>query len=864
MASEAKFSIIIGGNADELAKVLKTAQRELTTFGKDLEKLGASLTAKVTAPLVGFGAAAIAAANTIDDAMDKVRAGTGATGAALVALEKDFRQVFRGVPEAAGDVASVIADLNTRLGLTGDPLRELSTQMLNLARITGEDVRGVVQATTRVFGDWSVATEQQSTALDFLFKTSQATGIGVTRLSQLVVQFGAPLRQFGIGFEEAAALMGKWEKEGVNTELVMGLLRVALGEMAERGVTDFAGGLRTAIQAIQDAKTNTEATGIAFEIFGRRAGADMAAAIREGRFAVTDLLAKLRGSSETINKASEDTKGFGEQWGILRNRIVEAIEPLGKELVQAFSTHVFPMLTKGIDQVRELGKWFAALPEPVRNASIAFGTFAAAVGPALVGLGLMIRTLAPLVALGPMGLAALAIVLTGAATAMVLFGTGTKDTAAEVERLNKLNPGLGDSFKTIAEQLERTADPKKRAELQKVLDAMREFGPEAMSVAGKIELGKLAMDAFGKSAAGAGKASGALGEQSHDAGAHLNAFRAVSERIREVALDKVLEAQREEMSRTTEHLRTVGLNALAKYAGETDGLTRRVAAHAAAQRVIEEQFEETSRAVVQQARAVQMLEANTLHTTVSTTSAWRASFAAFKDGFTGAVDKGFELMSSMTAFGVATAHAMQRGFSDFFFTALRFEFKSLGDVVVQFKDAMLRAFADILGAAVTKGLVNLVGGLLGGGGPVQLAGPRAHGGGVLETIIGGIGRFFGAGDGTTNGTSAGLGPNEVVSILEKGEAVFSAETWTKLKDLVGLGEGPSAFSKIGDLGGAAMNWVSANPGMAAGGAAALLGLGLQFAGGDAAKAGQVIGALAPFLGVGTSAAIGAISGATGA
>ena len=111
----------------------------------------------------------------------------------------------------------------------------MTTQMLNLSRVSKADIGPLTAAATRAFGDWSIATNRQSEALDFLFKSSQATGIGVTRLTELVVQFGAPLRALGFSFEEGAALMGKWEKEGVNLETVLSGLRFALGNFAKAG-----------------------------------------------------------------------------------------------------------------------------------------------------------------------------------------------------------------------------------------------------------------------------------------------------------------------------------------------------------------------------------------------------------------------------------------------------------------------------------------------------------------------------------------------------------------------------------------------------------------------------------------------------
>lgn len=279
---------------------------------------------------IGAGAAAAGAAlfkvgQEFDSAYDKIRIGTGATGAALEALKDDFREVARTVPASFDDIGSAIADVNTRLGLTGPELQAVSTQLLNLSRLTDTDLTANIEGVTRLFGDWAVATENQVATLDMLFRASQATGPSVEHLSRLMVQFGAPMRQLGFSIEQTAALLGSFEKEGVNTELVMGSLRQALGRMAREGEPAIETFNRV-VDSIAAAGSASEANRLALELFGARAGPDMAAAIREGRFAVDDLVASIAGSGETINGAANDTNDFSESWQLLVNNLKLAIE----------------------------------------------------------------------------------------------------------------------------------------------------------------------------------------------------------------------------------------------------------------------------------------------------------------------------------------------------------------------------------------------------------------------------------------------------------------------------------------------------------------------------------------------------------
>lgn len=300
--------------------------------------------------LVGIGA-------TFDSAFDTIRIGTGATGEALESLNDDFREVFSSVPTDVDSAGTAIADLNTRLGLTGEPLQALSGQLLELSRITGTDLGTNIETTSRLFGDWGITTEDMSSKLDAMFRISQATGPSVDRLSALMVQFGGPMRQLGFTFEETGALLGKFEKEGVNTELVMGSMRVALGRMAREGEAP-AETLRRVMEQIKATGDAGAANTLALELFGARAGPDMAAAIREGRFEVDSLVDTMANGGETIMGASEDTRSFGEQWNLFKNKILVTIEPLATRVFGALGD-LMEDLIPVIDGVINAFSWLA-------------------------------------------------------------------------------------------------------------------------------------------------------------------------------------------------------------------------------------------------------------------------------------------------------------------------------------------------------------------------------------------------------------------------------------------------------------------------------------------------------------------------
>ncbi len=339
--------------------------------------------------IAGIGVAAFKLGGEFDAAFDGIRAGTGKSGVDLETLKEDFRAVASTVATDFGTASSVITELNKRTGLMGEGLQTVAAQVINMAKLTGEDAATSVANVTRLFGDWSISTEDQAGSLDMVFRASQATGIGVNDLMGRLVQFGAPLRQFGFGVEEAAALMGKWEKEGVNSELVLGSLRIAMGKFAKDGIP-MRQGLDDTIKKIQKLGPSANATALAMDIFGARAGPDMAAAILEGRFELGGLLDQVKNGEDTIAGLTGETEDLAEKWQKFTNRAALAAEPLANAvfsmagsildvLAPALETVIswFSSFTKYIGFVLEegdyLNDWLADLPGPLRGIAQVMG-----------------------------------------------------------------------------------------------------------------------------------------------------------------------------------------------------------------------------------------------------------------------------------------------------------------------------------------------------------------------------------------------------------------------------------------------------------------------------------------------------------
>ena len=350
---ELQAVVNLAGSIDpSLGKAIESAQKKISGLNVKALAVGAA----VGGIAVATGKAVVEAGKYLkdlgsqfDEAADAIRIGTGATGDALDGLLDDFDEVYKSVPTTMEDASKAIADYNTRLGLTGPQLQEISKQALQVSDMLGDDLSGVIEESSQAFQQWNIDAENMGGAMDYIFKVSQSTGMGFTDLMSNMQKFGPQLQEMGYSFETASALMGQLDKAGVNVEEVLGAMKKSVGALAKEGIS-ASDGLAMYYEQIKNAGTAAEAASIASEIFGTKAGSTMAAAIRDGTLAVGDLTESLLENGETIAGAAEDTYDFAERLQIMKQGLEVALKPMANTVFDGLNKFM-PVLQKLMEQI---------------------------------------------------------------------------------------------------------------------------------------------------------------------------------------------------------------------------------------------------------------------------------------------------------------------------------------------------------------------------------------------------------------------------------------------------------------------------------------------------------------------------------
>lgn len=374
---------------EEVNEKLKTGAAQIEEFAGKVEKLGSKMTdagkkmtVGVTTPIIGIGAAGVKAAMELDEGYDTIIAKTGATGETLQGLNDVADSVFGSMPVEMQDVGTAVGEINTRFGSTGNELEGLTKKFLQFAEINGADVNNSIRLVSRAMGDAGIPTEQTGEILDKLTIAGQASGVAIEVLTENLAKYGAPMRALGLTTDESIAIFAGWEKAGVNTEIAFSGMKKAIGTWGKEG-KNATEEFKKTLKEIESTPDIATATSKAIEVFGQKAGPDLADAIKGGRFEYQDFLQLVQDSTGTVSQTFEEQQDPWDQWKTTMNDLKLAGADLGGVLIETLA----PILQEVARGVKEFSEWFRSLDEDQKKTIVTIGLVIAAIGPLLVVFG---------------------------------------------------------------------------------------------------------------------------------------------------------------------------------------------------------------------------------------------------------------------------------------------------------------------------------------------------------------------------------------------------------------------------------------------------------------------------------------------
>ena len=379
--------------------------------------------ADISQKLVDFGKSALEAFRQVDEGMDTIVTKTGATGDSLKEMQDIASNIATEIiPTDFSKAGEAVGEVNTQFGLTGDALKDVSVEMIKFAEINGTDITNSTISASKALEAYELSTSDLEKVLDSTTYTAQSTGVSVDDLMKKAIEGAPQIKMLGLSFEEGVALLGQFETSGVDASGALSGLTKAAGTYAKEGKT-LKEGLIETIDKIKNTTSETEAMGLAMEIFGAKKAPQMIDAIKRGSFDFQNFAESAEYSVGAVSKTFEATQDPIDEFKKAQNSVTLAMSELGATIAEVLAP-VFVVLGK---MVKDMAKWFSGLPGPVKEFIVILGgvvtvagilvpiflTLQAAAVALGTSIGAMIAAAAPIIGIAVLIVAAIAAVVIG-------------------------------------------------------------------------------------------------------------------------------------------------------------------------------------------------------------------------------------------------------------------------------------------------------------------------------------------------------------------------------------------------------------------------------------------------------------------
>jgi hypothetical protein len=300
----------------------KEAAGQVKSLSDAYEKLaGGSAKAKLAGAAVAGGfALATKGALEMEDAQKTFIQTTGKSGEAAVAFSKDMNSIV-GTSKTVGmgfdEIVETGANVENQFNTTGDATRQLTEDVVGFAKVTGQDASDAAGQLEDALSAFGLGAEDAAGMMDVLVASSQTFGtdVGPETLDQLK-KMAPALQAMGIGAEDAVGFLNLFEGAGLDAAGAMKGFNAA--------ITNIPPGenLKSVLEKVQAIEDPLLRAKYASEIFGAKAGAGLANALKPGGVALEDYILTTEEAVGAVDQTADDMltstdkiKMFGEKVG---------------------------------------------------------------------------------------------------------------------------------------------------------------------------------------------------------------------------------------------------------------------------------------------------------------------------------------------------------------------------------------------------------------------------------------------------------------------------------------------------------------------------------------------------------------------
>ena len=384
-----------------IEKRFKEMGDKVAAVGDVFTNAGETMMKAVSLPLAAAGTAAIKFSSDSQNAFNQFAAATGKTTEEMGKYKDMINNVYKdNFGESINDVADAMSKVDQNMSYLDDSaLQSVTKYAMTLSDTLGYDVSESTRAADTLIRNFGIEADQ---AFNLIAQGAQNgldfSGEMIDSINEYSVQFA----KAGMDAEDMFNIMAAGAESGAfNLDKVGDAVKEfsiraidgsdttaegfkAIGLDAAKMASEFAKGGDSAkavfdqtIKGLAAMKDPVAMNAAGVQLFGTQwedLGADAVLALANTNGAID--MTKTSMEDMMAVKYDSLSSALGGLWRTIQ---VDVLQPIGNMLI--------PYVTKGIDKIKEMTKWWNNLSPATQKTIVKFAAVAAAIGPVLLGVG---------------------------------------------------------------------------------------------------------------------------------------------------------------------------------------------------------------------------------------------------------------------------------------------------------------------------------------------------------------------------------------------------------------------------------------------------------------------------------------------
>lgn len=377
---------------------------KMSAIGSSLTSSGKSLTTAVTLPVVGLGTAAVKTAADFDSAMAEVQAISGATGGEFDSLRDKAKEMGAETKFSASESAEAMKYMAMAGWKTEDMLSGIEG-IMDLAAASGENLGSVSDIVTDALTAFGLQAKDSAHFSDVLAAASNNANTNVSMLGESFKYVAPVAGSLGFSVEDTSTALGLMANSGIKASAAGTALRTILTNMVKPtdqmqeamdtlgfSMTNNEGNMKSLNQIMVDLRSGfdglseSEQASVAAALAGKEGMSGLLAIVNTGEEDFNKLTNAINSADGTAQEMSDTMlNNLGGQLTILKSTL--------EGIAISFGDILMPAIQKITEKLQDFADWLNNLNEDQKKTIVTIATVVAAIGPVLLILGNLFKTI---------------------------------------------------------------------------------------------------------------------------------------------------------------------------------------------------------------------------------------------------------------------------------------------------------------------------------------------------------------------------------------------------------------------------------------------------------------------------------------